>query len=85
MSNPTKLNSLFEVKTNVQTKQVVSQIRLKKKLLGDSGFINPDKHASHDINENLDPSTFINPSERKLPVKPSASLKSQLKTHEDDD
>ncbi len=55
---------MFEVKTNVQTKQVVSKMRIKKKLQEDMGLINPDKHNSHDITDNLDPSTFVNPTER---------------------
>lgn len=64
MSNPTKLNSMFEVKTNVQTKQIVSKMRIKNKLQEDMGLINPDKHNSHDLTDNLDPSTFLNPTER---------------------
>ena len=55
---------MFEVKTNVQTKQVVSKMRIKKKLQEDMGLINPDKHNSHDITDNVDTSTFINPTER---------------------
>jgi hypothetical protein len=59
MGNPAKANSLFEIKTNVQTKLVVAKPRPKNKIKEDGGLLNQDKHTSHGIEENLDPSTFI--------------------------
>ena len=74
---------MFEVKTNVQTKQVVSKMRIKKKLQEDMGLINPDKHNSHDITDNLDPSTFVNPTERQLSVKLTVAPKNRAPDDDD--